>query len=367
MTAQECITVVHKDKRQGLVIKLDFAKAYDNVRWDLLFHLLRCHGFEPNWMRMVEACVTTAKASVLLNGCPCGFFNMNRGLRQGDPISPLLFVIVANAFSRMMLSAEENRWVTGLLCSVGGSSISHMQDANDTVILCEASERSVRGVKFICRCFELVSGLKINFRKRSLVGINVQDGFLKNMAQILGCERQSFPMGHLGMPLCLGRVPKVEWMPLGSPNEMDMEMVRLPESCVGKGVGRASSIEELHGVQVVESRADRIVWKPTPSTGFSVKSSYSWVCRGRIGLPNLAQKHKEVWGCKVPLKVRAFMWTFYQGKVLTKSYLARWAPEVDRRCVLCGLDDETMEHLFLFCPMVREVWGRMLVVGGLGG
>ncbi|KAK1266001.1 hypothetical protein QJS04_geneDACA000727 [Acorus gramineus] len=125
-------------------------------------------------------------------------------------------------------------------------------------------------------------------------------------------------------------------------------------------------LEELHGAQVEGARADNIVWKPTLATGFSVKSGYSWVRRDQIGLPNLAQKHK-VCGCKVPLKVRAFIWIFYQGKVLTKSYVARWAPEVDRRCALCGLDDESVEHLFLFCPMVREVWGRMAAVGGLGG
>ncbi|KAK1300974.1 hypothetical protein QJS10_CPB13g01247 [Acorus calamus] len=73
MSAQECITAVHRDRREGVVIKLDFAKAYDNVDWDFLLHLLRCHGFEQKWIRMISACISTAKGSVLVNGCLVGF------------------------------------------------------------------------------------------------------------------------------------------------------------------------------------------------------------------------------------------------------------------------------------------------------
>ncbi|KAK1320825.1 hypothetical protein QJS10_CPA03g01353 [Acorus calamus] len=92
MVTQERISAVHRDKRSGIVIKLDFSKAYDNVDWDFLLKVLSRHGFEPNWLRMVRDCISTAKASVLVNGKPCGFFHLNKGLRQGDPLSPLLFV-----------------------------------------------------------------------------------------------------------------------------------------------------------------------------------------------------------------------------------------------------------------------------------
>ncbi|KAK1274699.1 hypothetical protein QJS04_geneDACA000778 [Acorus gramineus] len=211
MTVQECITVVHKDKRKGIVLKLDFAKAYDNVRWDFLFHLLSCHGVEPNWIRMVKACVTTAKASVLVNGSPWGFFHLHKGLRQGDPLSPLLFMIVVNALSRMVKMAESEGWVVGLRAMVGGSRTSLVQYADDAILLCEVEERSIRGIKFVCWCFELVSGLKINYHESSMSGINVENNVLRRFAGILGCKIQPFPLRHLGLPLHLGRMPKAEW------------------------------------------------------------------------------------------------------------------------------------------------------------
>ncbi|KAK1264427.1 hypothetical protein QJS04_geneDACA014982 [Acorus gramineus] len=145
MATQECISAVHRDKHKGIVIKLDFSKAYDNVNWGFLLKLLRMHGFEPNWIRMVEVCISTAKASVLVNGRPCGFFHINKGLRQGDPLSPTLFVVVTNVCSRLMKMAEQEGWIKGLRCSFGGTSISHVQYADDTIIFCEA-EDSVKGV-----------------------------------------------------------------------------------------------------------------------------------------------------------------------------------------------------------------------------
>ncbi|KAK1283401.1 hypothetical protein QJS10_CPB21g01193 [Acorus calamus] len=99
MVTQEYVSAMHRDKRQGLVIKLDFSKAYDNVDWDFLLKLLQRYGFEPNWIRMVRECISMAKASVLDNGKPCGFFHLNKGIRHGDPLSPLLFVVVTNVFS----------------------------------------------------------------------------------------------------------------------------------------------------------------------------------------------------------------------------------------------------------------------------
>lgn len=80
----------------------------------------------------------------------------------------------------------------------------------------------------------------------------------------------------------------------------------------------------------------------------------------------MARKHKEVWGCKIPLKIKAFMWLVYQEKILTKSYISKWVPDIEKRCVLCGAEDETVTHLFIACPMVKQVWRWMSMAGGLG-
>ncbi|KAK1300345.1 hypothetical protein QJS10_CPB13g01076 [Acorus calamus] len=214
MATQECISATYRDNRKGIVIKLDFAKAYDNVNWEFLLKVLRLHGFEANWLRMIEECIASAKVLVLVNSKPCGFFHINKGLRQGDPLSPLLFVVVTNVFSRMMKMAENEGWINGLRCSPGGSSISHVQYADDTIILCEAEEDSIRGVQLICRVFELLSGLRINFHKSAMLGIHVDRADLIYFAQIFQCSVMEFPVRHLGLPLHLGNFLKAEWSPL---------------------------------------------------------------------------------------------------------------------------------------------------------
>ncbi|KAK1283182.1 hypothetical protein QJS10_CPB21g01655 [Acorus calamus] len=104
---------------------------------------------------MVRECISTAKASVLLNGKPCSFFHLNKGLRQGDPLSPLLFTVVANAFSRLMSLAEQEGWVKGLSICNRGPSTTHVQYVDDTVILCAAKSRSIRGINSFAHALKL--------------------------------------------------------------------------------------------------------------------------------------------------------------------------------------------------------------------
>ncbi|KAK1323396.1 putative ribonuclease H protein [Acorus calamus] len=81
---------------------------------------------------------------------------------------------------------------------------------------------------------------------------------------------------------------------------------------------------------------DKIVWKPKLVEGFSVKSFYDRLRRARVTLTEVARTYKEIWGVKIPLKVKAFIWTFYQQKILTKCYIARWAVDMDMTCVVSG-------------------------------
>lgn len=98
-------------KEPGLVCKLDLEKVYDRVDWDFLLYMLQRMGFGGKWRRWIRECVASAKFSIMINGAPHGFFPAQRGLRQGDPLSPFLFSIVGEALSRMITVAEE----TGLL------------------------------------------------------------------------------------------------------------------------------------------------------------------------------------------------------------------------------------------------------------
>ncbi|KAK1269088.1 hypothetical protein QJS04_geneDACA018537 [Acorus gramineus] len=91
------------------------------------------HGFSQRWVRMVIQCIEIAHASVVVNGESAGFFPLNKGLRQGDPMSPILLVLVANVLSHLCAKAEQGGWIGGLLCVRGSNPVTIIQYANDTL------------------------------------------------------------------------------------------------------------------------------------------------------------------------------------------------------------------------------------------
>jgi hypothetical protein len=159
----EVVDWAKKHKKECMIFKVDFEKAYDSVDWGFLVYMLRRCGFGEKWIEWMQACIFAGNLSVLVNGSPTGEINIQRGLKQGDPLAPFLFLLVVEGLSGVMSKAEELGLFKGV--SVGSLPvvISHLQYADDTLCIGEASVENLWALKGILRGFEMASGLKVNF------------------------------------------------------------------------------------------------------------------------------------------------------------------------------------------------------------
>ena len=169
LIANELVDSSLRRKKCGLVCKLDIEKAYDSISLEFLYQVLGRMGFGSRWLTWIKWCISTASFSILINGSSTGFFPSSRGLRQGDPLSPYLFVIGMEALSCMINRAVDDNYISGSRVAIGRGedmSISHLLYADDTLIFCEADLDQLKFLSWILMWFEAMVGLKINLKAR---------------------------------------------------------------------------------------------------------------------------------------------------------------------------------------------------------
>jgi hypothetical protein len=203
LIANECLDSKIEAALPGVLCKLDLEKAYDHVNWKFLLYLLRRCGFSAKWRRWIYFCISSVRFSILVNGSPCGFSQSSWRIRQGDPLSPMLFVIVMEALSRLIDKAIGAGLLSGF--SVGEVAnvpleISHLLFADDMLIFCEANPDHLFHLRSILVWFKASSGLRVNLGKSELVQVS-DVPVLEELADILGCKTTTLPMKYLGLPL----------------------------------------------------------------------------------------------------------------------------------------------------------------------
>jgi len=162
----------------------------------------------------MQGCLESATVSVLVNGSPTEEFKPSRGLRQGDPLAAFLFIMVAEGLVGLVRQAVKNKLLSGIIIGEKELALSILQFADDTLFLYEDSLTNVLSLKAILRGFELTSGLKINFHKSRLAGVNVPRSSTEHYTETLNCEQMSIPFTYLGIEVGGNPRKKKFWEPV---------------------------------------------------------------------------------------------------------------------------------------------------------
>ena len=130
---------------EGILLQLDFEKAYDRVQWPFLAEVMHRKNFPDRWIDWIRQAVEGGKVCVNMNGDWREYFSTFRGLRQGDPLSPLLFLLVGDALSAILDRAKEAGVIRGLVPHLIPGGISHLQYASDTLLFLHNDMESITG------------------------------------------------------------------------------------------------------------------------------------------------------------------------------------------------------------------------------
>ncbi|XP_071713069.1 uncharacterized protein [Rutidosis leptorrhynchoides] len=214
LIANESYEFLKINRMKILLFKVDFEKAFDSLNWEFLDDMMGFMGFGLKWRRWIASCLKTASISVLVNGSPTKEFKLGRGVRQVDPLSPFLFIIAAEGLNWLTKSAASNNAYSGVKIGNDNLSLTHLQYADDTLFFGAWSLDNIENLMKLLKCFELCSGLKVNYNKSNLFGVGVDKKDVEYMANTFGCMVGSFPFTYLGLPIGANMKKSGSWKPV---------------------------------------------------------------------------------------------------------------------------------------------------------
>jgi hypothetical protein len=211
--AFQFLHICHKSKREIVILKLDFEKAFDMIEHEVIISMLRHKGFSEKWVSWVQAILSSSTFQVLLNGVPRKSFRCKRGVRQGDPLSPLLFVLAADLLQSIVNKAFWANILKHPLSKDFGQDYPIVQHADDTLVILPANAVQLWTLKGLLHSFADSTGLKVNYNKSFLVVINVENEKTTHLARTIGCQVVEMSFTYLGLPLGITRPAIEDFLP----------------------------------------------------------------------------------------------------------------------------------------------------------
>ncbi|XP_057452077.1 uncharacterized protein LOC130743872 [Lotus japonicus] len=359
----------------------------------------------------------------MVNGSPTDFFTIEKGLRQGDPLSPLWFNICVNGLSCILNKLLEREEPYGS-CVADDLWINHLQFADDTLIVCGNNISHLENIAAALEVFLALSGLKVNYSKSHIFGCNISREDFARAASVLGVQIGTFPITYLGGPLGDNPRRKRFWQPYGNRGIPWIAWEQICKSSQGRATIFASGM--IHGCILASLQSsfprlfalasnknatisdlgsfeggrwvwdlglrrrlfdwelprlqelmsylnsvfpcdeeDTIVWSGATNGLFTVKEAYSAAELRMFGPVSwlISKQCRKI----IPPKVGLFVWQLMENSVAVKENLLKRGMTIENGgiCDLCGLYVESVQHLMLGCDKSWRFWSTIMAQDGI--
>lgn len=193
-------------------VKLDISKAYDRLEWPFLEGMLVEFGFNNVWVERIMQCAQTVSYSFVHDGCEFGNIQPKRGIRQGDPISPYLYILCAEGLSSIIRRHEDSGLLHGISIARGAQPISHLLFADDCYVFFKATIQEARSMKSILELYEKLSRQAINMMKSTVnFSPNTTTDCRQQICNIMQVQETRLPGKYLGLPMHIGKNKRREF------------------------------------------------------------------------------------------------------------------------------------------------------------
>jgi hypothetical protein len=207
----EVIHSLKSTRTPGMLLKLDLSKSFDKLSWQYIRETLVAFGFSANWIDWIMNLITSTFFSILVNGSPSQPFSPSRGLRQGDPLSPFLFVIMAEGLGRYIKTSIGNGSLQGLPLHGLQPATSHSQFIDDTMLMSTPTVQEANKLSSILSDFSNATGTSFNLTKSQLFFFNTPQVVQQHLSQLLSILICTLPTQYLGLPLSDSAARNLSW------------------------------------------------------------------------------------------------------------------------------------------------------------
>jgi hypothetical protein len=212
LIAMECFHWLKKKtkgKKGMMALKMDMAKAYDKMEWDFIKQVLVTTGFPTRLTNTIMDCISSVSYQFLINGKPSRSIAPERGIRQGDPLSPYIFILCANVLSGLLHKEALENNLHGIQVARGAPKITHLLFADDSLLFARANQKEADSINRALHSYQQASGQTVNFEKSDVSYSRNMPEIEKNMiCNKLEVKAVTSHSRYLGLPVLFGRSKK---------------------------------------------------------------------------------------------------------------------------------------------------------------